>query len=165
MKKLLLACVFSTLFVASSFALEFSDDTIFLNASNEAACKAQWGSFTAWENETYCTTTPSNILTEKTMKAVSTLAQRVSAIVQKKPDIYGRLVQRLSELKFQYKEDQKIKKAVIIEYFVGALDEELPQLSSYEECETKWGAIMESRPQQCMIFGQHFTQELTEGTE
>jgi len=125
----------------SVYALSFWPDTLFLIAESEEECQDMGGSYTQWYEETYCTTTPEMLLSEKQQRAIQIVAQRIIKIIDNDGDMYGELMNLLQWYTTLFRENQETKKLAVAMFLTTTIEwsvSTIPETCSvwYDGCNT-----------------------------
>jgi hypothetical protein len=122
MKKLLWIIASLSLTVTMGVhALSFWPDTIFLQATTEETCSDMGWSFTEWYGAIYCTTTPSQRLTEDEQRVVTLAAQKITTLINGDKVLSLQIIETLEIYKAEFTQQNDMRKVAIIILLIQAL--------------------------------------------
>lgn len=140
MKKLLttLLCTLLTTITLSVSALSFSEDTIFLDASDEQTCQQLNGHFTEWYGEIYCTTTPDTVLSQREKDLVQLANTKIVTILDQNNLDKQVVIDLLYQYKNKYNTNSDIKRLAIINYLISLLRQSPTQTAVPAGCTVRY---------------------------
>jgi hypothetical protein len=110
-------------------------------ADSEEECKTMGGSYTQWDEETYCTTTPETLLSVKHQRAIQIAAQKLIKIVGTDADMYDELMKLLQTYTTLFRENQETRKLAVAMFLTTTIESNITTIPDtcstwYDGCNT-----------------------------
>lgn len=105
------------------FALSFAPWTIFLDASSEADCVGQWGSYMERYDEVYCTTTAEEFLEEDKKQSIMLWGDKLLELLASDQEAYDELLETLWDFSSIFSSEWDYLRQAVAQYLIEYLEE------------------------------------------